>query len=166
MNTAIDENAVRLELPVDAPPERAFQVFTENLDSWWPRHYRLGTAERVDARIEAHEGGRWYERTADGKEVPWGYVLACERPHRLVLSWQITPAFGPEPNPERASRVEVTFAAAGAERTMLTLVHSNFERHGEGWEATRAGVAHEGGWPGILKAYAALAAAPAEVPAS
>lgn len=42
---------------------------------------------------------------------------------------------------------------------MVTVVHSQFERHGDGWRAMRDGVANAGGWPGILPAYARLAAA-------
>ena len=41
----------------------------------------------------------------------------------------------------------------------MTVVHSDFERHGPGWESMRDGVAYEGGWPGILATYAEVARA-------
>lgn len=41
----------------------------------------------------------------------------------------------------------------------LQLVRSQLDRHGEGWESMRESVRHEGGWPGILDAYATVAAA-------
>lgn len=150
--------SVRATVTVDAPIERAFQVFTERCDAWWPRSHRLGQAERIDVVLEARAGGRWYECTADGRQCDWGKVLAWHPPNRLSLSWQIAIGFVPEPDPDRASRVDVTFVEAGPARTAVTVVHSEFERHGEGWESMRQGVSREGGWPGILPAYAELIA--------
>jgi uncharacterized protein YndB with AHSA1/START domain len=147
---------VRVEVTVEAPIERAFDVFTRRVDTWWPRMYHLGQAERVDLVIEPRAGGRWYERGADGKEAEWGKVLVWEPPHHLVLAWQISARYATEPDPERASRVDVQFAADSPARTTVTLVHSQLERHGEGWQSLREGVANEGGWPGILKAYTQL----------
>lgn len=152
------EAKVRAVATVEAPIERAFQVFTQRCDAWWPRPYRLGQTERIDVVLEPRAGGRWYERTADGKECDWGKVLAWHPPDRSALSWQIGLGFVPEPDPQRASRVDVTFVEAGPARTTVTVVHSEFERHGEGWEAMQEGVSGEGGWPGILPGYAELIA--------
>jgi hypothetical protein len=41
----------------------------------------------------------------------------------------------------------------------VTVIHRDLERHGEGWESMRESVADQGGWPGILDAYASLVAA-------
>lgn len=150
---------VRVEVTVEASIDRAFTVFTERCDTWWPRSYRLGEAERTGLVLEPGVGGRWYQRDAAGTECDWGRVLTWDPPRHLVLAWQIAPGFAPEPDPERASRVDVRFVADGPDRTRVTLVHSEFERHGEGWESMREGVAHEGGWPGTMAAYADLAAA-------
>ncbi len=157
-STQTDQASVRVEITVQAPIERSFSVFTERVDAWWPRAYRLGETERVDVRIEPYVGGRWYERTQDGQECDWGRVLAWEPPHHLVLSWQIGVGFRPQPDPNLASRVEVWFAADGPNATTVILIHSQFERHGEGWPSMRNGVAHEGGWPGILTTFANLVA--------
>jgi len=149
---------VRVEVGVEAPIERTFQVFTERVESWWPRAYRLGESAWVDVVIEPHEGGRWYERGQDGNDCDWGRVLVWDPPLRLVLSWQIGVTFAAQSDPGLASRVDVRFESDGPSRTNVTLVHSDFEKHGEGWESMRGGVAHEGGWPGILKAFAEVAA--------
>jgi uncharacterized protein YndB with AHSA1/START domain len=156
MTMQMQETEVRVQVTVAAPIERAFAVFTDGCDGWWPRPYRLGEAERTDARIEPRVGGRWYERTADGEQADWGEVLDCDAPERLVVSWQIKPDFRVEPDPARASRVEVRFAAEAPDRTTVTLVHRELERHGEQWETMRDAVA--GAWPGIMGAYAAVAA--------
>ncbi|HEU4563640.1 MAG TPA: SRPBCC family protein [Gemmatimonadaceae bacterium] len=148
---------VRVEVVVKAPIERAFQVFTERADSWWPRSHRLGEAERTGVVLEPRVGGRWYERGADGSSCDWGRVLVWDPPRHLVLAWQIGVGFKPESDPLRASRVDIRFAEDAPGQTRVTLVHSGFERHGAGWESLRDGVAHEGGWPGILAIYAEVA---------
>jgi uncharacterized protein YndB with AHSA1/START domain len=148
---------IRVEVTVAAPIEHAFAVFTEQVDAWWPRAYGLGAAARTDLVLEPGEGGRWFERAADGTECDWGRVVVWEPPQHLVLSWQIAPGFVPENNLDRASRVDIRFAADGPERTVVTLVHDAFERHGAGWESMRDAVAAEGGWPGIMATYRALA---------
>jgi uncharacterized protein YndB with AHSA1/START domain len=138
---------------VEAPIERAFRVFTEQCHAWWPRSYRLGLAERDDVVLQPREGGRWYERSVDGKECDWGVVLVWQPSAHLSLSWQIGIGFVPEPDPGRASRVDVTFAIADAQRVTVTVIHSELERHGDGWEAMAEGVSGERGWRGILRAY-------------
>lgn len=151
-------SVVREAVTVQAPVETAFRVFTEQCDAWWPRSYRLGLAERVGIVLEPRVGGRWYQRTTDGNECDWGSVLAWEPPARVTLSWQIGIGFVPEPDPARASRVDVTFIVVGAERATVSVSHSELERHGDGWQAMAEGVAGERGWGGILRAYAQVVA--------
>lgn len=147
---------VQVQRTVAAPVARAFQAFTEQIGQWWPPSYRLGGSEGSPVLIEPGVGRRWYERPTDGPECDWGRTLAWDPPHRLDLSWQITPDFGPEPDPEKASRIEVRFEPDGPDRTAVTLVHSAFERHGEGGPAMRGAVATA--WPGIMDTYAKVAA--------
>src|SRR4051794_6519920 len=142
---------VRRSIVVAAPIERAFHVFTAEYATWTPpEHHLIGDSPLADVVLEPREGGRWYEVVQDGRECDWGRVLAWEPPHRVVLSWQITPQFTPEPDPERASEVEVRFVAEADDRTRVELEHRGFERHGEGFEQTRAAVDSEGGWTLLL----------------
>src|SRR4051794_8206613 len=94
--------AVRREITVQASPERAFAVFTVQVDTWWPRSHHVGAAEMAEAVIEPRAGGRWYERGVDGSRCDWGDVLAWEPPHRLLLSWQIGGGWGLGPHPGHA----------------------------------------------------------------
>lgn len=149
---------VRVEITVEAPIEQAFRTFTKRGDAWWPRVYSIGDTERANVVLEPRVGGRWYELSADDTEWLWGRVLVWNPPVHLTLSWQIGAGFVPEPSPHRASRVDVRFVEDGPSRTVVTLVHSWFERHGEGWESVREAVAGEDGWPGILDTYARVAA--------
>jgi uncharacterized protein YndB with AHSA1/START domain len=146
---------VRRSVTVEVPLERAFEVFTERFDAWWPADYHIGKADYQSAEIERQPGGRWYERGVDGSECDWGQVLAWEPPHRLVLSWQITPEWQPEPDLARSSEIEVRFTPEGPDRTRVDLEHRGFDRHGPGGDAIRQAVSADGGWGNILQRYVA-----------
>ena len=90
MAQQMDPTSVRKTINVDAAQELAWRVFTEKMGTWWPlAYYKIGKATAVDAVIEPHVGGRWYERGDDGSMCQCGSVLAWEPPSRLVLSWDI-----------------------------------------------------------------------------
>jgi uncharacterized protein YndB with AHSA1/START domain len=81
--------AVRRSITVDAPVEKAFEVFTDRFGAWWPLDYHTGDQDPETVVMEPRTGGRWYERTADGADADWGVVLASEPPTRLVLAWRL-----------------------------------------------------------------------------
>ncbi len=145
---------VRVEVTVNAPIERTFHYFTERVDSWWPREHHLSDGDGFEVRMESWVGGRWYERSADGKECVWGRVLVWEPPTHVVLSWQLGVHFEAQDDPELASRIDVRFESDGPDRTTISFVHSEFEKHGAGWENLRRGVGAENGWRDILKTFA------------
>ena len=77
--SGFDPNSVRKVVNVDAPQSIAWDVFTQQMGSWWPlAMYKIGKANAVDAVMEPRVGGRWYERGDDGSECQWGRVLAWE----------------------------------------------------------------------------------------
>jgi hypothetical protein len=53
------DSAVRREIIVKTTPERAFEVFTEQFDSWWPRSHHIAPADMAKAVIDP-EAGQWY----------------------------------------------------------------------------------------------------------
>lgn len=154
---AADAAVVHVQRTVAAPIARVFTAFTTEMHAWWPPDHRLGSAVRRDVTLEQREGGRWFETGADGSTCDWGRVLVWDPPRRVVLSWGIRPGFVPEPDDARASRVEVRFEETSPGATAISITHSAFERHGEGWEAMRESVAGPGGWPDIADALARLA---------
>jgi uncharacterized protein YndB with AHSA1/START domain len=145
--------AVHRSVTVGAPVERAFRVFTESFNSWWPATHHIGQADLAEAVLEPREGGRWYERGIDGSECDWGRVLAWEPPHRLVLSWQIDGEWQYDPDAEHAGEIEVRFTAEGSEQTVVELEHRLFERLA-GAQALHDSVDGDGGWGGILGRFA------------
>jgi uncharacterized protein YndB with AHSA1/START domain len=149
---------IRTSIVVDAPVDRAFDIFAEELGRWWPPAYTYAQGQFATARIEPHPGGRWFERAKDGRETSWGEVRSYEPPHRLVLSFAVSPMRTPEP-PGKASEVQFRFIAEDASRTRVEVEHRDFARHGDGAMRLREGMASQQGWPLILAAYARTARA-------
>jgi uncharacterized protein YndB with AHSA1/START domain len=146
---------VRTEIVVDAPPERAFEVFTAEMGSWWPPDHHVLPAELAEMVFEPRAGGHIIDRAVDGSECRWGRVLAYDPPERVVFSWDISLRWQIEPDPAKTSEVEVRFIEHGSDQTRVTLEHRHLERHGEGWERMQAAVESPGGWPRGLEALAA-----------
>jgi uncharacterized protein YndB with AHSA1/START domain len=96
--------------------------------------------------FEPRPGGHVYDRGVDGSECRWARVLVYEPPARVVFSWDISPQWQLESNPERTSEVEIRFVAEAPERTRVELEHRNLDRHGEGWQQVRDAVGSPGGW--------------------
>src|SRR5262249_44678896 len=154
--TAVIEKTVqpiRKQLVVEAPQERAFRVFTENMDAWWPRSHHIGKTALKTAVLEPRVGGRWYEVCEDGSECTWGKGLVWEPPRRLVLAWQLTAEY--QYDPSFITEVEVTFTPEGLKRTRVDFEHRDLERFGAA--AARARESMDGGWLGILQLFAAEA---------
>ena len=157
-HTQAPATTVQRSIVVEAPIERAFRVFTEDFDRVKPREHNMLGVEIAETVFEPRAGGRIYDRGADRSEFHWARVLAFEPPDRVVFSWDLSPQWQVEPDPERTSEVEVRFIAEAPERTRVELEHRNLDRHGEGWEGERDAVAGDGGWPLYLQRFGGLIA--------
>src|ERR1035438_4720289 len=98
---------VRKEVLVNASQERAFQVFTQGIDKWWPRQHHIGKSPLKKAILEGMPNGRWYATHEDGSETGTGKVLVWEPPQRLILAWQLNAKW--QFDPEFVTEIEVTF---------------------------------------------------------
>jgi uncharacterized protein YndB with AHSA1/START domain len=149
---------VRRAVRTKAPPARAFEIFTGQIGRWWPQGRTVGARPHVDLIIEPHEGGRWYERDAEGVETQWGKVLVWAPPSRLVLAWQLDADHRYDPRLD--TEVEITFAPAESGGTEVTLEHRNLERfRKDAWVA-----AVREGWAEMVEIFAAFADAPETPP--
>jgi uncharacterized protein YndB with AHSA1/START domain len=144
------DSAVRREITVNATPERAFFVFTEQFDTWWPHSHKIGDADMARAVIDP-DTMRWYEVGVDGSTCEWGAILAYDPPKRITLEWRIGGTWGIETDADARSEVDVTFTAEG-DATRVTLEHRHLDRHTAA-EALKGAVGSEGGWNGLLQAY-------------
>jgi len=137
---------------VNAPPNRAFEIFTGQMAKWWPSGRTVGDKPHVAIVIEPTSGGRWFETDADGTETNWGKVLKWEPPSRVVLGWQLNGNF--EYDASLITELELTFTPAEGDKTLVVLEHRDLERFGADAEkiAGRLG----GGWPTFLSLFAAV----------
>jgi uncharacterized protein YndB with AHSA1/START domain len=154
MTTQATDTAVRTEIVVEAPIERAFSVFTEGIGSWWRPDHHILEGELAEMVFEPRVGGHVFDRGADGSECRWARVLAYEPPKRVVISWDINTQWQLETDHERTSEVEVRFVPEAVDRTRVTLEHRNLDRHGEGWEGMRDAVGSPEGWSEGLRGFA------------
>ena len=158
MTSTNAQPVVRTSVRVEVPIERAFRVFTEGFDGWWPRSHHIAATDMMAAVLEPKMNGRWFERDAAGQECDWGRVLAWDPPRHLALSWHLNADFHYDPDPAHASRVDVQFAADGDGATLVELIHSELDRHGSEWPKLAQGISSEdGGWPSLLQLFAKAA---------
>ncbi|MEU7812539.1 SRPBCC family protein [Pseudonocardia sp. NPDC049154] len=135
------------------PVERAFEVFTASINTWWPRQYHIGQADVAEVVLEPRAGGRWFERGVDGSECDWGRVLVWEPPHRLVFTWQINGSWRFDPDPDKASEIEARFTASGPQESVVEVAHRYFERL-DGGQAINDAINGGGGWALLLDGFA------------
>jgi uncharacterized protein YndB with AHSA1/START domain len=159
MSTQASETTTQHSIVVEAPIERAFSVFTDGFGTFKPPEHNLLQVDIAETVFETHVGGNIYDRGVDGSECRWARVLAYEPPNRVVFSWDISPQWQIETDPDKTSEVEVRFIAESPDRTRVELEHRNLDRHGDGWEQEREGVGGDQGWPLYLDRFAEQVAA-------
>jgi hypothetical protein len=129
------------------------------METWWPTTHHIGKEPFELIVVEPRVGGRWYERTVNGSECDWGTVLHWDPPNGVRLSWHVgpghnSPDWTADMDMAKASEVEVRFTSLDAGMTIVELVHSHLERHGEGWQQLRAVFDGPGAWVAILESFA------------
>ena len=139
------ERAVEKAVTVNVPVERAFEVFTAEIGTWWPlRTHAVDTEHSETVVMEARVGGRLFERTLSGEEHVWGTIAAWEPPNRVVYSWH------PGRGEETAQEVEVTFKAEG-DGTRVRIRHYGWETLGDRLDETVA--SYDEGWNLVIRRY-------------
>jgi len=145
------ERVVEKAVTVAVPVERAFEVFTEEIATWWPlRTHAVDTESPDTVVMEGRVGGRLYERTASGDEHLWGTLTAWEPPRRIVYSWH------PGRGEETAQEVEITFTPEGG-GTRVHVRHTGWEILGERMDEVVA--SYDEGWETVIGRYAEAASA-------
>jgi uncharacterized protein YndB with AHSA1/START domain len=138
---------LRISFDVSCKPDRAFELWTSKIDTWWPPDHTV-SGENATIIMEAGVGGRILERTADGVEHEWGKVQQWEPPTRLSYTWYLGRS------PSEATDVTVVFIELG-ESTMVEIEHRGWERLG--MEAAHWRDRNRIGWESLLPHFAAAA---------
>jgi uncharacterized protein YndB with AHSA1/START domain len=132
---------IRREIVVDAGPDLAFRVFTEQIGRWWPVAAFSVHGERSTVTFDSTA---IVEVSEDGQRAVWGAVTEWSPGRQLAFTWH------PGAGSERASRVTVFFNATN-NQTLVTLVH-------DGWEVFADPIAaraeYDQGWPEVLGKFA------------
>jgi uncharacterized protein YndB with AHSA1/START domain len=140
---------IRLAFEVSCPPARAFEVWTADIDRWWPADHTATGSDDLLVVLEPRPGGRIFERTPTGTEHDWGEVTVWDPPHRLRYLWHL------RADRADATEVEIRFAPAGDGRTRVEIEHSGWEALGSAAEPARNG--NRAGWASLLPHYIARA---------
>jgi hypothetical protein len=135
---------VRKSVTVACSPEDAFALFTEGMSTWWPfETHSPGEGVPEAIVIEPREGGRVFDRRANGEEAEWATVTAWEPPSRFAIDWHVNPA-------KPTTEVDVRFPPDGS-GTRVDLTHSGWERYGD--TAHENFESYNSGWDTVLRPY-------------
>jgi hypothetical protein len=139
---------LRISFEVACSAAHAFHVWTDRIDTWWPRDHTATSIPGASIRLEKRVGGRLFEKTPNGDEHLWGTVTAWSPPERFGYTWHL------RRDAADATDVDIRFVPLG-ERTRVDIVHSGWERlgsEGPGWRDR-----NQGGWSGVLPHFRAEA---------
>jgi len=143
--TVTATETIRKEIFVDASPETAFHVFTEQIGAWWPlEKYGIFLEDADTVVFEDRDGWRLIERAGDGREAVWGEVLEYEFSSRLRMTWH------PGMDADVPMEIDVAFTADG-DGTSVVLEHRGWEKLDEERRKARAG--YDAGWDEVLERY-------------
>jgi uncharacterized protein YndB with AHSA1/START domain len=140
MTTETADLTIRKTLHVDAPVERAFDVFTNGLPDWWPSDTH--SVDKGTPDIDWRVGGTAGELVR-GERKEWADILEFDPPQALALRWRVDPENPP-------THVRVTFTAEG-DGTRVELTHSGWEAYGAA--AQESFNDYNGGWDAVLGHY-------------
>jgi hypothetical protein len=140
-------DAIQKTIIVRCDLEKAFRVWTEQIDAWWPKGHSRSGDPRTTVVLEPRLGGRFYERTPAGIEHAWGQVLAWDSPRHFALHWYLGSS------PDQPTHVEVHFSTLANGDTRVDLVHQGPELIGKLWGRTSA--VFDTAWAHVLSAYRA-----------
>lgn len=134
---------------VPTTPERAFEVFTEEIATWWPLTHSVEGMSEGDSRpqtivFERGPNGRVYEIMSTGEEAHWANIGVWDPPNRFVLEWKVNPKAVAE------TEVEVRFMPEG-DGTRVEPEHRGFERLGDAAESTHE--SYSDGWPTVFQDF-------------
>lgn len=124
-------------------PQRAFDLFTRGIASWWPfRGHSCGDEDAADVAFEPRVGGAVTEIGRSGSRHCWGSITSWEPPLGFSMQWH------PGQPVEHATWLEVRFVAMDAACTEVCVRHGGWESRGPQAEGVREG--YREGWAVVL----------------
>ena len=116
-------SAVVVSLRVQATPQEAFDVFTQETGAWWKPNGLFQLTPRGDGvlRFEPGEGGRLVSALPNGKLFEIGRITAWRPGEMLAFTWRQATF-----TPEQCTHVEVRFEPVSQE-TRITVEHRGWD---------------------------------------
>jgi uncharacterized protein YndB with AHSA1/START domain len=137
---------IRRSIAVSWNQKTAFERFTSEFGTWWPRYSHSIGGKRVKRVVfECRVGGLIYEEHHDGTKMLWGKVTLFDAPNRVAFT------FHPSREESDAQLVEVHFVPDGP-GTRVELVSSGWEKMGK--SAQRTYGAYRLNWGAALDRFA------------
>ncbi len=137
-----------IEVPCNQ--KRAFTIFINEMDSWWPLDKFTTTTSSGKAaasiRVDAKEGGEIIEVSPDGTECMWGTINKFNPYDFISMDFHIP---HPKEDVKNRSLVEVRFTVLGKNQTKVELQQSNWEAFGKRAKDLQGG--YGGGWTIIFE---------------
>ena len=119
---------VSVSVSVGLDQQRCFEVFTDEMISWWPAGHHIGETPLKEIIIEPFVGGRWYARHEGGEETDTGVVTAWDAPRGFTVTWQVGADWAY--HADLVTHLDVSFTPGGDGRTVVELVHRDLEQPG------------------------------------
>ncbi len=119
MANTVEAAVVRKSVRVAASVERAFSVFVEQMETWWPATHHIGKTPFRRSLWSPAQAGVGMSAMPKARPCEWGSVLKWEPPHRVTFSWHVGAGsrlsrIGHfDPDMAKASEVEIRFMADG-----------------------------------------------------
>ncbi len=102
-------NVVETEIIIVQEKDVVFDVFFRHLTDWWPKDYTWSKSAVKKLEIERRVNGLCKEIGPFNFRCDWGRVLDIRENEYLELLWQIDSNRVPEPNPDKGSKIRITF---------------------------------------------------------
>lgn len=134
---------------IDVPcsQEMAFQVFVNDMPSWWPLDKNSVSAMQGEVArsvsIDPKSGGQVVETAHDGSEHHWATITTYDPYNEFVLDWHIGISS------DKATKVSVRFNKLSDQQTQVVLTHSGWEAFAEKASDMRNG--YNQGWVGVFE---------------
>ncbi len=138
-------------LTVPLTPTEAFALFTQNIDTWWPKASHSVSGAKAKIRFPDHKDGEITEESENGDIAVWGKLIAYDPGQYLAFTWH------PGRSDKEATVVTVTFTQTEA-GTRCDLTHGGFDILGDTADAVSTSYLH--GWDMVLGCYKSAARTP------
>ena len=136
---------IKKTVTVPLSAAEAFELFTTEIDSWWPKDLFSVKGDGSKISFPKRKGGDIVEHAEDGEEHVWGSIIAYEPGVYVAFTWF------PGRDASQATVVEMRFAQTEA-GTRCDLTHGGFDILGP--TADAVSTSYLRGWDLVLGCFA------------